>query len=183
MSKSTFIQWIIFLIVALWILCLPVLCKAAPAWKFYVMGVDISEIRAAKAEDCGKMILGAVASLGAHIAGHYIAAELFDVKLSQVGFTEVIDYSANPSARDIQWMGRGGFLFQLGINTLLVEYAGDSYFTKGFTGFTSLELVSYPVRRAGYGDFVLIDENGGNGNLEYFLYSTWAAHNLWRLNQ
>ena len=145
------------------------------------MGVDVSEIRNAKAGDYGKMALGAVASVATHIAGHYIAAEFFDVNLSQDGFIERIDYSTNPSASAIQWVGRGGFLFQLGINTLLVEYANESYFTKGYTGFTALELVTYPVRRPGYGDFNLIDRNGGDGDLEYYLYSTWAAYNLERL--
>lgn len=170
MTKRTFIEWLIFLMVALWILCLPVFCRAAsPTWKFYIMGVDVSELRDASPGDYGKMALGAAASLATHIAGHYIAAEIFDVNITQVGFEEHFD-------RPNEWVSRGGFLFQLGINTLLVE-CDNSYFTKGFTAFTALELVTYPMRRPDHGDFYPLP----NGDLEHFLYSTWAAHNLWRL--
>ena len=105
-----------------------------------------------------------------HFAGHYITAELFDVKITQHGFQEHFD-------RPNEWASRGGFLFQLGMNTLLIE-ADRSYFTKGFTTFTAMELATYPVRRPNHGDFHSLE----NGDLEYYLYSTWAAHNLWRVN-
>ena len=171
MSKQNFIMWIIFMIVALWILCLPLICKAdTPKWKFYIMGVDVSEFRDAKPGERAQLLLGGLVSCGVHVGGHYVAAEMAGVNITQVGFTEYYD-------RPNSWVDRGGFLFQLGINTLLVEFM-PSYFTKGYTAFTAIELSTYPVRRVGYGDFHFLD----NGDLEYYLYSTWAAHNLWRVN-
>ena len=183
MTKKRMVHWIICLLTMLFILFLPLLCKAGPpVWKFYVMGVDVSEFRGATTNERAEMVLGGLFSLGVHITGHYIAAELFDVNLSQIGLSERINYSNNPSAQSLQWVGRGGFLFQIGINTLLSTYAEDSFFTKGFTGFTAIELSTYPCRRIKCGDFDLIDRNGGNGDLEYFLYSTLTSYNLWRLN-
>ena len=169
------LAWIVLIIlVALFCVLLP-MCENARAnppttWKFYIMGVDVSELRDLQPKDCGAVLVGAAASMAAHVAGHYIAAELFDVEITQVGLRENLD-------RPNQWVYRGGFLFQLAVNTILVEL-DNSYFTKGFTTFTAVELATYPVRRPTSGDFHSLD----NGDLEYFLYSTWAAHNLWRMN-
>ena len=150
--------------------------------KFNICGIDIEEMRNAKPGDYGQTALGAVASFATHIAGHYIAAEAFGVDISQDGLNEVIDYSNDPNEGDIRWMARGGFIFQLAVNTALVELWGDSYFTKGYTALTSVELLTYGLRHPNDGDFSLIDEAGGDGNLEHFLYSAWEAYNFCRIS-
>ncbi len=108
----------------------------------------------------GVVAVGAAASVATHIAGHYIAAEVFDVDIHLQGLNEVVDYSQNPSSNSLQWMARGGFVFQLAVNTVLVELANDSNFTKGFTALTCAELLTYDLRHSDDGDFNLLDENG-----------------------
>jgi len=150
--------------------------------QFHVCGIDVKEMRNAKPEDYGELALGVASSFATHVAGHYITAKMFDVNIHQDGLDEVIDYSNNPSDSDVRWMARGGFLLQLAVNTALVELAGDSYFTKGYTALTSVELATYGLRHKDDGDFNLIDEAGGDGSLEYALYGTWAAYNFYRIS-
>lgn len=151
-------------------------------YKVSVLGVDMHELRNIKAQDCGAVALGMVASVATHVAGHFMAAELFDVDIHLNGLTEVVDYSKNPSQNSLQWMARGGFIFQLAVNTALVELAPDAYFTKGFTGFTCTELLTYGLRHPDDGDFNLIDENNGNGSLEHVLFLGWSAYNFARIS-
>jgi hypothetical protein len=150
--------------------------------QFHVCGIDMQEMSNAEPEDYGKLALGAASSFATHVAGHYLAAEVFDVDIHQDGFDEVIDYSNNPSDSNVRWMARGGFILQLAVNTALVELAGDSYFTKGYTALTSVELATYGLRHKDDGDFNLLDEAGGNGSLEYGLYGAWAAYNFYRVS-
>ena len=159
-----------------------VLFSGCAGMKFNVCGIDVKEMRDAKAEDYGKIALGAAASFATHVAGHYLAAEAFGVNISQDGLNEVIDYSNDPNEGDVRWMARGSFVLQLAVNTALVEIWGDSYFTKGYTALTSVELLTYGLRHPNDGDFSLIDEAGGDGNLEHFLYSAWGAYNFCRIS-
>lgn len=147
--------------------------------RFLVCGLDVKEM---KGKDFGVAALGAVASVGTHIAGHFIAAEIFDVDIHLDGLNEVVDYSKNPSSNSLEWVARGGFVFQLAVNTALVEFANDSYFTKGFTAFTCAELLSYDFRHPNDGDFNLLDENGANGNLEHGLFLAWSGYNFYRIS-
>jgi hypothetical protein len=165
------------------LILITVLFSGCAGMKFNAFGIDVGEMRdTAKAGDYGKLALGVAASFGTHVAGHYLAAEVFNVKIEQEGLNEVIDYSNGPSEGDVRWMARGGFVLQLAVNTALVELWGDSYFTKGYTAFTSVELLTYGLRRPDDGDFNLIDESGGNGSFEYFLYSSWASYNFCRIS-
>lgn len=150
--------------------------------QFHAFGINVSEMRNAKPSDYGQTAAGAAISFVTHVAGHYIAAEVFDVDIHQDGLAEVIDYTNNPSQSDVRWMARGGFVLQLVVNTALVELVNDSYFTKGFTAFTSVELLTYKLRNADDGDFNLLDHAGGSGDLEYGLYSAWAAYNFYRVS-
>ena len=148
-----------------------------------VLGVDVTKLHEVEAEDVGMAVLGAVASVGTHIAGHFIAAELFNVDIELVGLREHIDYSNNPSEQGLLWMARGGFVFQLAVNTALVHLAPDSYFTKGFTGFTSVELLTYDLRVSDGGDFNLIDRYGGEAVLERGLFMLWSGYNFYQLSK
>jgi hypothetical protein len=147
--------------------------------RFLVCGLDVKEM---KGKDFGVVALGAVASVGTHIAGHFIAAEIFDVDIHLDGLNEVVDYSKDPSSNSLQWVARGGFVFQLAVNTALVEFANDSYFTKGFTAFTCAELLTYNLRHPKDGDFNLLNENDGNGDLEHGLFLTWSSYNFYRIS-
>lgn len=164
------------------LILIAILLSGCAGMQFHVCGIDMEEMRNAKPGDYGQIALGAAASFATHVAGHYIAAEVFDVDIHQEGLNEVIDYSNNPSNSDVRWMARGGFVLQLAVNTALVELANDSYFTKGYTAFTSVELATYGLRHPDDGDFNLIDYAGGDGNLEYGLYGAWGAYNFYRIS-
>ena len=147
--------------------------------KVNICGIDVNEM---KGKDFGVALVGAVASLATHVTGHYIAAEICDVDIHQDGFNEIIDYSNNPSSSDIRWMARGGFLFQHIINSALIKYANDSYFTKGFTAFTCTEVLTYGLIHTDDGDFNLIDEAGGSGDFEYAIFGLWSAYNFYKIS-
>ena len=147
--------------------------------KFLIFGVDIKEM---KGKDFGVATLGALTAIGTHIAGHHIAAKVFDVDMHQHGLREPIDYSNNPSSSDIRWAARGGFVLQVAINTALAEFATDSYFTKGFTATTCAQLLTYNYRHPDEGDFYLIDENNGNGDLEHGLFTALSAYNFYKIS-
>jgi len=163
-------------------LILMLLFTGCAGYQVNVLGVNMNELQNIKAKDCGEVALGAVASVATHIAGHFIFAELAGVDIELDGLNEVVDYSKNPSENSLRWMARGGFVFQLAVNTALVELANDSYFTKGFTAFTCAELLTYDIRHPGEGDFNLLDENDGNGSLEHGLYLGWSAYNFYRIS-
>jgi len=147
--------------------------------RFLVCGIDINEM---KGKDFGVATLGTITAIASHVVGHHIAAKLYNVDIKQHGRKEIIDYSNNPSSSDIRHVARGGFIFQLAINTALVEYANNSYFTKGFTGATTVQLLTYDIRNSSDGDFNLINDNGGNGDLEHELFKVWSAYNFYRIS-
>lgn len=157
-----------------------VLLSGCAGYKVSVLGVDVKALHSMEASDCGEVVLGVATSVVVHVAGHFIVAEIVGVDIHLDGLAEIVDYA--PDRDSLQWMARGGFLFQLVVNTALVELAPDSYFTKGFTGFTSIELLTYNMRNPNNGDFVLLDHNGADGDMEYKLFLTWAAYNALRLS-
>lgn len=148
--------------------------------KFIVCGLDVTNM---KGKDFGVAALGAVASLATHIGGHYIAGSIFNVDFEMDGLSERIDYAAGPAGKDIKWFARGGFVLQVGVNTILTSFFEDSYFTRGYTAMTAVELLSYPIRKTDDGDFFLLDQEGGNGNLEYLLYLGITGYNVFRTSK
>jgi len=136
--------------------------------KFLVCGVDVKEITK---KDVIVGVLGAGVSLVAHVAGHYIAAEIFDIEITQVGAREVILNPDKHSKAELEWFARGGFVLQLSINTVLVHVIPESFFTKGYTTMTGIEITSYPYRyRADMGDFYYLND------FECPLYMVWAEY-------
>lgn len=159
------------------------LLPGCASMEFHAFGLNITEMhQTAQAKDYGQIILGATASIATHIAGHFLAAELCNVNIDLIGLTEVVDYSTAPSPNDLRWVARGGFLLQLAVNTVLVEFANDAYFTKGYTAFTSIEILTYPFRHPDDGDLNFLDEQGGNGVLEYVLFNAWGTYNFLRIS-
>ena len=147
--------------------------------RFIVCGLDITNMNS---KDFGVTALGAAASMATHIAGHYLAAEIMDVDFELQGLEEIVDYSQDYSQNQLQWFARGGFVLQVGVNLALTTFAEDSYFTKGYTAFTAAELLSYPFRRQGTGDFVVLDEQGADANLEYALYLGLTGYNFMKVS-
>lgn len=143
--------------------------------KYYVLGVDLKTMTK---ENIGVTVLGAVALVGTHIAGHYLAAEILDIKIRQDREREIILYPNKHSASELAWFARGGFVLQMGVGTALVHLVPDSYFTRGYTVMASVQVLSYPIRyHEDKGDFAFLE------GYEWPLYSAWSLYNLYLLNE
>jgi len=163
--------------------------------KVYVLGIDADQtIADIKSGDGEKMIFGAIASVATHIAGHYIAAELVGGEIDQQGFVEVIMNGDELSNSDNRWISRGGFVAQTLVNTILTSFEAtrESYFTRGFTIATMLEIGTYPLRNRDnsrhldvdcYNDIRCTNYYGGNGDLEWGLYTGMSLYNFYKINQ
>jgi len=149
--------------------------------KFYLFGVDTDVIKDATRGEILEAAAGAVVSMGTHVAGHYLLAEIFDVEIHQDGRREVVDSYESDS--DVRWFARGGFLLQSIVSTSLtsLETTRHSYFTKGYVLTTAISIWSYPLRYGSDGDYGCLDDHGGNWELEYGIYSAVALHNMLRV--
>jgi hypothetical protein len=166
------------------ILSLLLLCGCGGT-KFYFFGVDTDIVKEADGKDWLSVGAGVVTSVGTHVAGHWLAAEIFDVDFKfKDCYTkeEVTDYDSDS---DLRWFARGGFALQHGLGLALTSFESTrySYFTKGYVASSAIGTWTYPLYHYGsdYHDFKLIDDAGGNGDLEYAIYSTVAMHNLLRV--
>jgi len=160
------------------------LCSCAGT-KFYFFGVDMDIVKDAEPKDWAYVGAGIVTSVGVHTAGHWLAGEVFDVDFKfRDCYTkeEVSDYDSDS---DLRWFARGGFVLQHSVGLALTSFESTrySYFTKGYVGSAAIGTWTYPLYHYGsdYHDFKLIDDAGGNGDLEYGIYSTIALHNVLRV--
>ena len=154
--------------------------------KFYFLGVDADLFKEAKGKDWVKAGAGIVASAGTHVLGHYVAGEVFNVDFEfQDYYTkEHITNYDECSETDLQWFARGGFVLQHAVGTALTSFEATrySYFTKGYVATSALQTWLYPVvNRGRYNDFRLLEDNGGDPDLEYSIYSVIGLHNVLRV--
>ena len=141
----------------------------------YVLGVDV---RAMTKENIGETVLGAVVSVGTHVAGHYLVAEFLDIDIKQKGSLETISRPDHHSNSALAWYARGGFVLQMGVGTALVHLAPDSYFTRGYTVMAGTQILTYPLRyHEDKGDFTFLE------GYEWPLYSAWSLYNMYLLNE
>jgi len=174
--------WTITILIALG--CL--VSSGCSSTKVYVLGIDANQaISDMKSEDAGKIILGAVASVATHIAGHYIAAEMVGGDIDQQGIREVVINSGELSESDHRWIARGGFVAQTLVNMALTSFEATrkSYFTRGFTLATMLEIGTYPLRWQDEGDLHYLEEYGGNSEIEWGLYTGASLYNFYAINK
>ena len=64
--------------ISILIVCMMLMAGCANT-NYYVLGVDV---KAMTKENVGMTALGAVATMGAHFAGHYLAAEILDIEIT-----------------------------------------------------------------------------------------------------
>lgn len=153
--------------------------------RFNVFGIDVNELKSASDEkNMLKLVGGAAASFATHVAGHYLAGEMVGGEIDQQGLNEVMTNSGELSDSNMQWFARGGFVLQLGVNTILTSFekTRNSYFTKGYTAATCFELWTYPFRWKDEGDFHTLGEYGGNDSSELYLYHAASAWNFYRVS-
>lgn len=162
---------------------------ASTGTKFYFFGVDTDIVSEAKGSDWAKVGAGVVTSLGAHIGGHWLAGEVFDIdyKFQDHYREEEIDYDCwsgeTCSNSDLRWFARGGFVLQHAIGTALTSFEATrySYFIKGFVATNAVHTWTYMHgNRSDYHDFKMLDHAGGNGDLEWGIYSAISLHNVLR---
>lgn len=161
--------------------------------KVYVLGLDAKQtVRDLKEEDAEKIVLGALVSVGTHIAGHHIAAKLVGGEIDQKGlFKEVTTNSEELSNSDHRWIARGGFVVQTLVNTALTSFEAtrESNFTRGFTLGTILQIGTYPLNLPGEpggddaDDIKYLDNYGGNGTAEWVFYTGISGYNFYRINK
>jgi len=157
--------------------------------KVYVLGIDAKQsISDMKEKDAEKIVLGIIVSGITHIVGHHIAAELVGGDLDQQGLEEVTLNWRKLSNSDHRWISRGGFVAQTLVNTVLTSFEAtrDSYFTRGYTLGTMLNMAGYQLTSpssSGEGDWHYLDEVGGNSDFEWGLFTSIGLYNFYAINK
>jgi len=151
--------------------------------KMYIFGVDVDEI--VKEKDMEMIMLGAIASIATHVAGHYIAAEFIGANIDQQGVREIVTNPNELTDSDERWVARGGFVVQTIVNTALTSFKSTRKlkFTRGYTMGTIVEIGTYPIRWRDEGDLNYLENNRGNGSSEWSLYMGFSAYNFYRINK
>jgi hypothetical protein len=173
------------IIVAALILPCPGIAMAKSDFEFYFFGTKLESF---KDSNWLKVAAGAAASVLVHELGHALYLQYSEKQW---------DFHASPSSgfaiqttdnlSDTQWsnFGRAGFALQTLIGTALTtfEVTRKSDFTKGWVGINAVQVFSYKLRNHEDGDdFKMIDRGGGNGNLEFSMFSMISAYNLKKLD-
>jgi len=168
-----------YLLVLLLLLC------SCGGTKFYFFGVDADIFKEAQAKDWAHVTAGVVSSVAVHTAGHWAAAEIFDVDFEFRDYYTKEHVTEYDSDSDLRWFARGGFVLQHAVGTALTSFEATRYswFTKGYVASAAVGTWTYPLYHYGsdYHDFRLLDDAGGNGDLEYGIYSAIGLHNLLRV--
>ena len=154
--------------------------------KVYILGIDVDQvITDMKAEDVEMIIFGATASILTHMAGHYLVAELVKADIDQRGFREVITNPRNLNSSDHRWIARAGFVSQLVVNTMLTSFEAtrESYFTRGYTLATMLEIGTYPLLWSDWGDLKHLEDYSGNEKAEWAFYTGMSLYNFYAINK
>ena len=174
---SLTLKRVVFNIILIILFTTPALAAEKSDWQFYCFGVNLEWVQTAKWE---QVAAGAVASVLTHTAGHYLAAGITGSRIHQDGFRE---HCTVDSGGDARWIARAGFIAQNGIGLILTSIPKTRHtdFTRGYVAMSAAETWTYPLVWHDDGDLDMIDKYGGNGDLEWGIYSAVAAHNMLRL--
>jgi hypothetical protein len=158
------------------------LAGTANAWT--INGVPVEKFKVSPV----KAIAGAITSALIHTAGHYTMAAAFGKSMHQDPdniFNEV--WEGSYSRSEEAWIGRAGFLAQLGTGFIFNKLDIDKDFMLGFNTMSFIEITSYPFVHEnferneyysiGSGDLGSIDASGQSG-LEYMGYTLVSIYNL-----
>ena len=140
-----------------------------------INGVPADRFRHMEAKEYAQVAGGIGASFLTHWIGHAVYLEAESIEWNQDGFTEWFNTDNLPGYKR-QMVGRSGFLMQLLIGTgLKFSPWKTSLFATGYHACTAAEIISYSTHFHRSGDFFEINEGGGKGDLEYFIYSMWTG--------
>lgn len=136
-----------------------------------INGIPAQDIIEAEPKKYAEMAAGMAASFAVHWLGHVVYLESQDIEWEQDCMHEFIQ-EAIPD-NHMQQFGRSGFIAQLGAGTLLKFTPwSKSRFATGYYIGTAAEVITYPALTDG--DLKMIRDGGGDGDMEYGLYSVWA---------
>jgi len=144
---------------------------------FYFFGINMKAI---EKMDWKMVALGAVTSIAAHTAGHYVfaASKGLDVKLD--GLSE--DLEKGHSMNEGKGFARAGFLMQNAVGLLLTTFPATRQhdFTKGYVAAAFLETSLYAFVPQKGGDLNESEKHGGRMGVDYLAFTAVATHNLLR---
>ena len=149
----------LLMVVALLVLILPVTASGGD-WKIYILGVDLDRI---KEGGWPIVALGAVSSLISHRLGH-------------TGYERL-------DSDETRGYGRAGFIVQSIVGLALTSFKSTrkSSFTKGWIGWTDLQLALYHQWHKDWGDFGTIEDQGGNRKRDYNAFCLIAVYNTFQI--
>jgi hypothetical protein len=157
---------------------------AQGGFSFYFFGQNIKSFQNS---NWMEVAVGAFASICIHELGHALYLESrgkawhLDASVSS-GFAIRTDESLTDA--EMRNFGRAGFALQslVGTGLTLFRQTRDLDFTTGWVAMNAVQVISYQSRRHGNDDdFALIDQGGGDGDLEFAAFSLLSVNNLMRL--
>jgi hypothetical protein len=158
---------------------------AQSGFDFYFFGQNIKSFQNSNWK---KVVAGAFASICTHEFGHAIYLESrgksWDLNASiSSGFS--IHTNENLTDPERSNFGRAGFALQslVGTGLTLFEETRHLDFTKGWVAMNAVQVFSYQGRRNNNDDdFALIEQGGGDSDLEFAAFSFLSMNNLLRLD-
>ena len=140
-----------------------------------VNGIPADRFRHMEAKEYAQVASGIGASFLTHWIGHAVYLEAEGIEWHQDGLTEWFNTDGLSGSKR-QMVGRSGFLMQLLVGTgLKFSPWNDTLFATGYHIGSAAEVLTYPIHGHSKGDLFEISEGGGNGKLEYGVYSIWAV--------
>jgi len=139
-----------------------------------INGIPVERFKHAEPEEYLEMAVGMGTSMLVHWGSHVLWLELNGKDWHQSGLKEICESSLTNS--EARMFGRAGFVGSLVVGTgLKFTPLNDTWFATGYHSMTFLEISLYPALHHGEGDLHLIEERGGNDDLEYVIYTGWSA--------
>lgn len=145
-----------------------------------INGIPMSKFKNASTSDYVRIVAGWTTSNVVHWLGHVIMLEVYNVDWHQDGLREVWDSYPNSNTKS-QMIDRMGFVLDNAVGSVLkfTKYR-KSYFVTGYQIGAFLEITTYPLiwQPGSINDLDDLAQYGGDKELEYIIYSTWAGFNL-----
>jgi hypothetical protein len=173
----------IIILSALFIFCSK-MAFAQSGFEFYFFGLNIKSFQNS---NWLKVTTGAVASVCLHELGHALYLESIGKTWNfKASISSGFSVQTDENLADTEWsnFGRAGFALQSLVGTGLTLFEETRYldFTKGWVGMNAVQVFSYQGRRNNNdNDFGLIEQGGGDSDLEFATFSFLSIHNLIRL--
>jgi hypothetical protein len=177
------------LLLAIMLLCVMSGCAGnkrilGDRFTFHINGIDVDRVNRTIKEKPVETVVGALAAMAVHEAGHVIAMEAAGVKDYKFETPLTFRYNTEGlSDSDMRWISRAGFLTQAIVGTALTQIPAtkDTAFTLGYTGMSTAQTLLYPLPpgNGDENDLGQLEKRGGHPWIEWSGYSIWSGINLY----